>query len=93
MDLLAPEGIRGAPHALTPGTVQNVRIDHRRIQALVPEQRLDGSDVIAVLDEVGREGVTQRVASDLAFDARAAARLSDGPLEHSFVKVMPASDA
>jgi hypothetical protein len=34
-----------------------MRVDHRGGHVLVAEQLLDGSDVAAVLEEVGREGV------------------------------------
>ena len=41
----------------------DVRVDRRRRDALMAQQLLDGAQVAAALDEVGREGVAQRVRS------------------------------
>ena len=41
--------------------VENVGVDHRRADVFVAEERLDGSDVGAVFEEVGREAVAERV--------------------------------
>ena len=44
-----------------PATVENVRVDHRRAQIGVPEQFLNGPDVRPALEQMGREGVPERV--------------------------------
>ena len=36
---------------------EDVRVDHGRADVAVPEKFLDGSDVISLLEEVGRERV------------------------------------
>lgn len=52
--------VKGATHtALT--SVQNVRVDHRRRHVPVPEQFLDGANVVSNLQHVGGEGVAQDV--------------------------------
>ena len=52
--------VRRAPHPATTA-VQDVCVDHSRADVLVAEELLDGPDVVAVLQEVGRERVPQRV--------------------------------
>jgi len=49
--------------ALDPGRapVEDVGIDHRGADVLVAEQLLDGADVVALLQQVGGEGVPQPV--------------------------------
>jgi hypothetical protein len=42
--------------------VQDVRVDHRRAHVGVPEQLLDGPDVVPGLQQVRRERVPERVA-------------------------------
>jgi hypothetical protein len=39
-----------------------VGVDHRRADIAVPQELLDRPDVVAVLEQMGREGVPQRVA-------------------------------
>src|SRR5687768_8920028 len=46
-----------------PGTaIEDVRVEHRRAHVSVSEELLHGADVVAVLEEVGRKGVTEGVA-------------------------------
>jgi len=52
--------IRRARHPQRPA-IQDVRIDHRRAHVLVAKQLLDRADVIAVLQQMCREGVPQRI--------------------------------
>ena len=40
----------------TPPTVQDVGVDHCRFHALMAEQFMDGSDVVAVFDEMCYKG-------------------------------------
>lgn len=48
--------------------VGDVGVDLRRLNICVPEERLDRAEVGAVLEEVGREGVTYDVRRDLLRD-------------------------
>ena len=58
-----------------PAPVDDVRVDHRRAQVRVAEQILDRADVVAVLEEVGRERMAQRVTAHFLRDACAAAEM------------------
>jgi len=53
--------VQGAPHVLAPHGC-DVGVDHRRRHVAVTQWFLDGSDVVAALQEVGGEGVPERVA-------------------------------
>ena len=55
-----PELIERAPY--TPAAlVQDVRVNHRRADVAVAEQLLDGPDVVAGFEQVGCEGMAQRI--------------------------------
>lgn len=49
--------------------VQDMRIDHRGADVLVPEQLLDGADVVSRFEQMCSEGVTERVATHMLDDA------------------------
>src|SRR6202050_1803347 len=51
------------------------------VQLRVPEQDLDDADINAVLEEMGRETVPQRVRSDPLGDRRGLCRLDDDAME------------
>jgi hypothetical protein len=55
-----------------------VHVNHRRLQFLVPEQFLHGAHVVAVLDEMGHEGMAQAVAAGGLRDTGGAAGVADG---------------
>jgi hypothetical protein len=50
-------------------TVQNVGVDHRRLDVDVPEQLLNRANVIALLQQVGCERVPKRVSRGVLSDA------------------------
>src|SRR5688572_24176456 len=52
--------VERAPHPAA-AAVEDVRVDHGRRDVAVPEQLLDGPDVVAGLEQVGRERVPQGV--------------------------------
>jgi len=54
----------------------------------VTEQLLDGSDVVAVLQQVGRERVAESVARSALRDGRPLESLPHGALEDGFVQVV-----
>jgi hypothetical protein len=67
------EAIGGAAHG-SGASVEHVGVDHRRGDVAVAEELLDGSNVVAVLQQMGGEGVTERVRTGaLAEAARRAA--------------------
>ena len=65
------ERIEGASHAQhsARGLLHDMRVDHRGLPVRVPEQRLDGADVVAILQKVRGEAVPQHMAGDPAVDA------------------------
>ena len=50
-------------------SVQDVRVDLRRGDVSVPEQLLNGTDVVPVFEQMRREGMTERVGSGSLRDA------------------------
>ena len=80
--------VGGATNRLTT-TIQNMRINHCRGHIVVAKQFLHGSYVIAVLQEMGCERMTERVRPGRFGNACFQPRLFDGLLEDRFVKVMP----
>jgi hypothetical protein len=71
--------------------MEDVGVDHRGAHVRVAEQILDRADVVAVLEEVGGERVTQSVATNLLGDSRAQSGVAHRALEHGLVKVMAAA--
>lgn len=65
--------------------VQHVRIDHRRADIVVAEELLNGADVVAVLEEVRGEGVTERMARGGFREAGSPDGIFDSALEHGLV--------
>src|SRR5262245_29455899 len=57
--------------------VEDVGVDHGRAHVPVPQELLDGADILAVLEQVGGEGVAQGVTGGGLGDARTA----DGVLD------------
>ena len=47
-----------------------MRVDHRRFDILVPQQILNGSNILTVLEQVGGEGVAEGVMRDTFLDIR-----------------------
>lgn len=84
------QGVGGAADG-TSAAAQDVGVDHRGADVAVAEQLLDRADVVAVFEQVGREGVAQRVAGDALGNAGCRAGAADGALEHGLVQV-PAPD-
>ena len=58
-----------------------MRVNHGRLDVLVAEQFLNGANVIPVLQQVGREGMPERVAARVFDDSRFTDGLMDGPLQ------------
>src|SRR5439155_22186816 len=57
----------------------------------MPEQLLDGPDVVAVLEQVRGEGMSERVTARVLEDAGLAQRALDGTLDDGLVQVMAAA--
>src|SRR5262245_56197564 len=71
--------------------VQDVRVDLRCADVAVAEQLLDGADVPAGLQEVGRERVTEGVARGPLLDPSTAHGVFDGTQQRGLVKMMAPS--
>ena len=54
------QSVQRAAHP-TAALVQDVRVNHGRLHALVAEQFLDGADVVSILEQMGCEGMAQGV--------------------------------
>src|SRR5882672_10468865 len=72
----------------SPGAaVEDVDVDHRGRDVAVAEELLDGPDVVAGLEEMGGEGVTEGVTGDAFGEAGTGGGELDGALEHGLVDV------
>ena len=72
-----------------PTSVQNVRVDHRRLHIATTHQRLNRADVVAGLKEMSRETVAQRLRTDRLGNPDLACGIVHGALEHRFVEMKP----
>ena len=79
---LVTESVRRADDSLAAAHFEDVGIVHRRLDILVPEELLDGADVVAGHEEVGSKRVTQCVAAGSFRDARISDCLFDGLLNN-----------
>jgi hypothetical protein len=83
------ESIHRATHAVA-APVEYMGIDHGRGEVLVPQEFLDGSDVVAGFEQVRGKRMAEGVTSNVFDDAGLANSLLHGPLEDGFVHVMAA---
>ena len=68
--------------------LEDVGVDHRCADVCVAEQLLDGAEVVAVFEEVGRERVAKGVARCAFGDFGELDRAAQGFLHGGFVEVM-----
>ena len=83
------EAVRRAVHRAG-ATIEDVGVDHRRGHVLVAEELLHGADVVAVLQEMGGEGVAEGVAGRRLGDPGEADGGAHGLLEDRLVEVVAA---
>ena len=69
--------------------VQDMRVDHGGADVAVAEKLLDGPDIPVILEQVSREGVTQRVSGRAHRDPCTPHGVLDGPLHDRLVQMMP----
>ncbi len=81
--------VERAPDAQA-SAVQHVRVEHGRAHVPVPEQLLNRADVVARLEQGGRERMAQRVAPGALRQPGGQHGLAHGALEHGLVQVVPA---
>src|SRR2546425_506667 len=79
--------VEGAADA-TATAVEDMGVDHGGGDVAVAEQLLDGSDVVAALQKVGRKRMAQGVAARGLGDAGLAYGNLDEPLQDGLVQVM-----
>jgi len=89
---LNPEIVERAGDALCP-LLEDVGIDHGRLQIVVPEQLLDGADVGAALEQVSRKGMAEGVGGDVLRQARLAHGRFDGLVDHARVDMVTPRDS
>jgi len=68
-----------------------VAIDHGGAHVFVAKELLDRTDVVAVFQEMGGEGVTQRVTTRRLADSRREHGSTDGALQDCFVEEVTAA--
>jgi hypothetical protein len=83
------EKVGWAAHAVA-ASVEHVGIEHGRFQVAVPEELLDGADVVALGQEVGRKAVAKAVQRDWLGDAGPPSGVLEGALHGSLVEVVAA---
>lgn len=81
---LGLESVEGTADAQS-AAVEDIGIDHCGPHVLMAEQFLDTSYVVSVLQEMGGETVSQRVATCRFSDSRANCSGLDRALDHGFV--------
>jgi hypothetical protein len=82
------QSVGRAPDA-EPTSVEKVGVDHRRADIRVAEQLLNGSNVIAVLEQVGRKRMTEGVAADSLRDPGEPDGCGHGALNDGLVQMVP----
>jgi hypothetical protein len=70
--------------------VQDVRVDHRRLDAAVTQQLLHRADVVSVRQEVGGKRVSQRMAGRRLGQCGLLDRSPERPLDRLLRQMMPA---
>jgi hypothetical protein len=86
------ERIGGAPHTATAGTVENMRVNHGRLQVFVAQKILNCSNIIPVPYQVRREGMAEGMAGGRAAYLGIPDGLLDGSLDDRLVQVMTPLD-
>ncbi len=86
------ERVGGAQDA-TAAAVEDVGVDHGCLDVRMAEELLDGADVVAALEQVGREGMAERVGRRGLGEAGQAHGDGEAPLHDRLVEVMPMADA
>ena len=84
------EDVCRARHTAASRVPKDVGVDHGGLDIFVTEQLLDRPDVVAVLQEVGRKGMPERVAGGLLRNTCPQLREPHRPLQDRLVEVMPA---
>ena len=68
--------------------VKDVGVDHGCSHVFVTQQILDGSNIVAVLQQMRSKGMAQRMATDAFLNGRFASRVFDSALQGGRVNMM-----
>jgi hypothetical protein len=79
-----------APHR-SRAAIQHVSVDHRRAHVAVPQQLLNGTNVVAVLEQMRRERMPKRVRAGLLGQSHPSDGVLHGALEDRLVQVVAPS--
>jgi len=71
--------------------VEDVGVDHRSLHAPVPQELPNRSNVVSAHEEIGREGMTERMASGVLGDVGPTRCVVEGSLDRPLVQVVAAS--
>jgi hypothetical protein len=69
--------------------VEDVCVDHGGANVLMAEEILDGTDVVACLQQVSSEGVPKSMTTHVLDDARPGDRILHRPLDQGLVDMVP----
>ena len=83
------KSVGGTADTPASGPVQNVGIDHRRFQILVPEQLLDRPDIISLVQQVGGKAVPKCVTAHRFLDSDVTHGLGHPALDYPILQVVP----
>lgn len=72
-----------------PASIRHMRVDHGRFHVFMPEEFLDGPDVVTVCKQMRRKGMTERVAGRMLGDARRGRGGFRRPPDQRLIKVVP----
>jgi hypothetical protein len=76
----ASEAVRGAVNPL-PTLFEHVTVSHRRLHVPMPEQFLNGADVLAICQQVRGEQMAQHLAVGHLRQSDGSGGFFDGPLQ------------
>src|SRR6478672_10380798 len=86
-DRRGTEAVGGAFDAAA-AAVEDVRVDHRGADVAMPEQLLDGPDVVAGFEQMGGEAVAQRMRPDGLVETGRTRGELDRALQYGLVHVV-----
>jgi hypothetical protein len=91
------KGVRGTGDAAAAGVAEDVGVDHGRLDVFMPEELLDGADIVAGDQQMGGEAVPEGMAADLFADTGGARGsvdgLADGVVTNSKLGAHPVEEA
>lgn len=87
-----PRSIERADHS-SASSVEDMRVDHGRLHALMSEELLNGSNVVPIFQQVCRERMTKRVRGHPFREPDPKCGLANGLLHYRLVEVVSVPNA